>query len=159
MVISPMGPSLFPEQYSNVEPVRSSPARGHLQSPWREADLVLERAQLRLPRQPRRIGGREARVRAEEALDRVVVLLRQHRAGDIDDAAAGAHETRGAVEDRVLLLSADLEAAGPQTPFRIRVAAPGAGAGAGRVDEHAIRRAVEIGDRVGAAARRSDLDV
>src|SRR5215203_1890908 len=98
-------------------------------------------------------------MRAEEALHRVVVLLRQHRAGDVDDAAAGAHETRGAVEDRVLLLAADLEAAGAQAPFRIRVAAPGARAGAGRVDEHAIHRAVEIRHGIRRATRGADLDI
>ena len=72
----------------------------------------------------------------------------------------GLDEAGGAVEHRRLLLAADLEAAGAQAPLGVRVAPPGAAAGAGRVDERRRRSARRDPVTASArAARRADLDV
>ena len=51
------------------------------------------------------------------------------------------------------------ERARPHPPFGVRIAPPGAGAGAGRIDQHEVGAAGEIGERVLLAARRAHLHV
>ena len=71
----------------------------------------------------------------------------------------GFTQRGGAVEHRGLLLDALRQRAGPHAPFGVGVAPPGAGAGAGRVDQHQIDAAVEIGEQSSPPTRRADLDV
>ena len=89
----------------------------------------------------------------------VAVLLVEHRAGDVGDAAARLDQRHGAVEQRRLLLDPFGERARAHAPLGVGIAPPGAGAGAGRVDQHQIGAAGEIGKHVALAARRADLDV
>ena len=72
---------------------------------------------------------------------------------------AGLDQRHGAVEQRRLLLDPLGKRARADAPFGVGIAPPGAGAGAGRVDQHEIGAAREIGEHVGLAARRADLDV
>ncbi len=102
---------------------------------------------------------RETGVPVEEGRNRPVVLLRQDRARDVDDPPAGFDQRPRAIEHDGLFVAADIEAAGTQAPLGVRVAAPGADAGAGRVDHHAIDLAIEVRHRIGAGARRPDLHV
>ncbi len=95
----------------------------------------------------------------EEAAHLIAVLRGQHRAGHVGDAAAGLDQRRRAVEQAGLILDPLLERAGTHAPFGIGVAPPRSGAGAGRVDQHEIGLAVEIGEHVGRAARRADLHI
>ena len=74
----------------------------------------------------------------QEGAHLCAVFLVQHRAGDIGDPAAGLEQRHGAVEHFGLLLLALFERAGPHAPLGVRVAAPGAGAGAGRIDQHQV---------------------
>ena len=87
--------------------------------------------------------------RARKLLDLAVVLLRQHRAGDIGDPPARLDQRRGALQHRDLVLQPHFQRAGPHPPFGVGIAPPGAGAGARRVDQHEIGGAVNIGERVG----------
>ena len=64
-----------------------------------------------------------------------------------------------AVEQRRLLLHADLERARAHAPLGVGIAPPGADAGAGRVDQHPVGAAVEVGEHVADALRGEDLDV
>src|SRR5580692_4990144 len=77
-------------------------------------------------------------VAGHERGDPVLVLGPQDGARDIDDAPALLDETQRAFEGLVLILDALLERAGPDAPFGVGVAPPGARAGAGRVDQHEI---------------------
>ena len=58
-------------------------------------------------------------------------------------SAAARSSTRG------LLLDALLERARPHAPLGVGIAPPGAGAGAGRVDQHQVGAAGEIGEHIG----------
>ena len=71
----------------------------------------------------------------------------------------GFSRADGAVEDRCLILHALLQRAGPDPPLGIRIAPPGAGAGAGRVDQHQIDAAREVGEFVAHRARRAHLHI
>ena len=90
--------------------------------------------------------------RAEKAAHLVAVLLGQQRARHIGDAAARLDQRRGAVERGGLLLVAHLERAGAHPPLGVGIAPPGAGAGAGRVDQHQVGGAVAVGQQVLLAA-------
>ena len=79
----------------------------------------------------------------EEGGDAVLVLLRQHRAGDVDDAGRGRGELGGAVEHQILVLLPGGERVGAQAPLGVGTAAPGAGAGTGGIDEDQIDGALE----------------
>ena len=96
---------------------------------------------------------------AGEGPDLVAVLLRQHRTGDVGDAAARFDEACGAFEHGLLLLEALGERARANAPFGVRIAPPGAGAGARRVDQNEVGAAGEIGEYVGLASWRAHLDV
>ena len=65
----------------------------------------------------------------------------------------------GALERLGLLLDPHLQRAGPHPPFGVRIAPPGADAGAGRVDQHEVELAFEIGELVADGLRRPHLDV
>ncbi len=62
----------------------------------------------------------------------------QQRAGDIDEPPARPHQALRAVEDVGLERGQFGEVLGREAPFRVGIAPPGAGAGAGRVDQHAV---------------------
>src|SRR6185437_14570896 len=94
------------------------------------------RAPCRGNRERREVGGA-----GEEALDLRLVFLAQERAGGVDEPSAGRDEARGALDDAVLQLRQLGEVLLGEPPFCIRVAPPGAGAGARRVDEDALEAA------------------
>ena len=77
---------------------------------------------------------REVRMVRQEPGDLVAVLLRQHRAGDVDQPAAGLHERRRQRQHRALLVQALGKVGRLQPPLGVRPPAPGAAAGAGRID-------------------------
>ena len=52
-----------------------------------------------------------------------------------------------------------VERARPHPPLGVGIAPPGAGAGAGRVDQHEVDAAVEIGELVADGLRRAHLHV
>ena len=85
---------------------------------------------------------------ATKAADLLAVFLRQYRAGDVGDPAARLYQSGRAIEHFDLVLQPHLERAGAHPPFGVGVAPPGAGAGAGRVDQHEIGRGVDVGERV-----------
>src|SRR6185437_7943055 len=62
----------------------------------------------------------------------------QQRAGGIDEPAARLYEPRRAVDDFRLERHEPRELFRSQPPFRIGIAPPRAGTGAGRIDENAI---------------------
>ena len=66
------------------------------------------------------------------------VLVVEHRAGDVGDAAAGLHQRRRRDRAPRPDPSALGERAGPHAPFGIRIAPPRAGAGARRIDQHEV---------------------
>ncbi len=90
----------------------------------------------------------------EEGGDAIAVLLHQHRAGDGGDPAAGLDERGRAGERRILLFLAHDERVRPEAPLRIRRPPPGTAAGTGRIDQHEIGAAGEVGERVPPALRR-----
>src|SRR5262245_46852688 len=106
----------------------------------------------------RRHGG-EIPLAREECAHLLAVLLGEQRAGDIGDAAARLHQRGGALEYRRLLFLAQRERAGAYPPLGVGIAPPGADAGAGRIDEHEIGAASEIGERVARGARGAHLHV
>src|SRR3984957_12342310 len=83
-----------------------------------------------------RVDRQEVVVALEEGCDPVLVLGAQDGAGDIDDAPSPFDETQCAFERLVLILDALLERAGAYGPFGVGLSSPGAGAGAGRVDQN-----------------------
>ena len=95
---------------------------------------------------------------AEEGPDRLVVLLGQHRAGDVGDAPARLHQLGGPGQHLGLILDALGQRAGAHAPFCIGIAPPGAGAGAGRIDQDEIGLAGDVRQRL-VAARARDADV
>src|SRR6185369_1726092 len=102
--------------------------------------------------------GKIRMTRSEGAnLDRV--LLIEHRTGDVDDAATCLHQRRGAVEDLGLLLLPLLQGAGAHAPFGIRIAPPGASAGARRVDQHKVATASKVVDLAADRLRCAHLHV
>ena len=68
-------------------------------------------------------------------------------------------ETQRAFERLVLILDALLERAGAHTPFGVGVAPPGAGARAGRIDQHEIAASFKIGEHVRLPPRGPHLDI
>ncbi|BAQ45288.1 conserved hypothetical protein [Methylobacterium aquaticum] len=143
----------------DVEAVGAGPLRAHLDPVGGAAHPLGDGR--------RQVEGAEREVVAtrRQPRHRRVVLLRQERAGDVDDPPAWPRQARRPVEHRLLLGDAGREAAGAQAPLGVRVAPPGAGAGAGRVDQHEVGAAVEVGHHVGpariapsrAATRRAHL--
>ena len=73
--------------------------------------------------------------------------------------AAALNERRTDREHMPLLPGEALQPIGRQPPARFGIAAPSAGAGAGRIDQHEVGAAGEVGDRIALAAGRADLDV
>ncbi len=84
----------------------------------------------------------------EKGRDARVILIRQHRAGDIGDAPATFHQPARAGKHRILLGHALIERAGADAPFCIRVAPPHAHTRAGRIDQREIELSVEIGNGI-----------
>src|SRR6516165_7446478 len=95
----------------------------------------------------------------EEASRLGIVLLLQHGAGDIGDSSARFERGHSAVEDFGLLLLTLFQRARPHSPFGIGVAAPGADAGARRIDQHEVHSSGEIADFVADGLWRANLDV
>ena len=83
----------------------------------------------------------EIRMRSEERVDLRLVLLAEQRAGGVDQAAAGFHQAPGAVEDVALDLDQFIQILLREFPLGVGVAAPGAGARTGRIDQHAVEAA------------------
>src|SRR5918993_1985596 len=146
-------------QHGHVEAVRSGFQGRHLESVRSRPHGVLQEAEA--CRVQDLIGWErgKAAMLFREGGERVVVLLRQDRACDVHDAAAGLRQGGRPVEDRGLLLAPHLKASWPQAPFGVRIAPPGADAGAGRVHQNAVDPAVEIQHRVGPGAGGADLDI
>ena len=103
-------------------------------------------ADARGPRLPPGQRGKVRMVRQEPG-HLVAILLRQHRAGGIDEPAAGFDHRRRRLEDGALLGLALGQVGGFQPPLGIRPPPPGAAARAGRVDEHAVESGAERGHR------------
>ena len=87
--------------------------------------------------------------RAMKAADLLAVFRRQHRAGDVGDPPARLDQRGGAIEHLDLVLQPHLERARAHPPFGVGIAPPGAGAGAGRVDQHQIGGGLDIAERIG----------
>src|SRR5688572_7022268 len=99
---------------------------------------------------------------AAERFDLVDALAGQDRADGIDELAVRPHMLRRLAQQRRLRYAIGLELRGGQAPFRIRLAAPGAGPAARRIDQHAVEGAerrrvlgaeLQPLDDAGAAAR------
>ena len=95
----------------------------------------------------------------EETAHLRAVFLVQYRTGHVSNAPTGFEQGHGAVEDFRLLLLALFERAGPHAPLGVRIAPPGAGAGAGRVDQHQIAARGKVGDFAADRFRRAHLHV
>ena len=93
--------------------------------------------------------GSPARVAGGEGGGARLVLAGEQRAGGVDQTAAGLRPGGGRVEDGVLERRVAGELLGRQPPLALGLAAPGAGARAGGVDEH------QVADRL----QRRDLGV
>src|SRR6185436_10931357 len=87
------------------------------------------------------IGRAERWVSGCERRDLVRVLLGEYRAGDVGQPSARLHEAAGVGKDRLLLGDARLQLPAGQPPLGVRPPAPGAGARAGRVDQHEVELA------------------
>ncbi len=74
----------------------------------------------------------------EEVHDLSLVLLEQHGAGSVDHTPVFANQRRGGIEDGGLARDQLGEVSLGQALPCVGVAAPHAGAGAGRIDEHAV---------------------
>ena len=72
-------------------------------------------------------------------------FLVEQRAGDVDQPPAGADERLGDIEQVPLERGKPIQRSGVEPPPRLGIAAPGAGSGARRVDQHGIRPAVPGG--------------
>ena len=90
---------------------------------------------------------REFRMARDEGADLLAVFRRQHRAGDVGDPAARLDQRGGAIKHLGLVLQPHLERARAHPPFGVGVAPPGAGARAGRVDQHEIGGCPDVGER------------
>lgn len=73
-----------------------------------------------------------------EGFDLPVVFLWQHRAGDVDQLTAGPDIGSSLSQRLLLLFDPLLQIAVGQPPFGIGPAPPGAGAGAGGIDQHLV---------------------
>ena len=95
----------------------------------------------------------------KKGLDLGAVLLFQHRTGDIANTSAGFDERDGAIENFNLLLPTLFQSPRPHAPFGIGVATPGAGAGAGRIDQHQVHAARQVVDFPPTDFGSADLDI
>ena len=95
----------------------------------------------------------------QKCADLIAILRVQHRASDVHDATAWLDQRGGAVEHGRLLLEPHRERAGTHAPLGIGIAPPCSDAGAGRVDEHEVSAAGEIGELSTYGFRRADLHV
>src|ERR1051326_6173705 len=104
-------------------------------------------------------------MRVEESFGLHLVLLAQQGAGRVDQAAAGIHEPRRAVEDRALALDEFGEVLRRAAPFGIGVAAPAADTETGRIDKHAVEAAllsfggVMLDPEIALARQHAALDI
>src|SRR5262249_1020738 len=88
-----------------------------------------------------------------------VVLRREHRTGDVSDAAIRLGEARGRVEQGRLVLYSFGERAGPHAPFGIGVPTPHPGASARRIHQNKVHFRFEIGEYWSFSFRCANLDV
>ena len=105
----------------------------------------------------------------EEASNLVRALLRQDRAGDVDQPSARLHQRCGEIEQARCSACRFGDIVRPEAPFRIRPAPPDARARAGRIDQHDVEARARArqcrpspagaparcGRRLASAARRS----
>src|SRR5260221_2883937 len=80
----------------------------------------------------------EIRRGGAKTLGLLLVLLAQERAGGLDKPPPGCDEAGGAFDDAVLQLGQLDDVVLREAPFGVGVTAPGAGAGAWRIDEDAV---------------------
>src|SRR5215831_12798496 len=85
----------------------------------------------------------------QEGGDPIAVLLWQHRAGGVDEAATWFNQPRRGLEQRRLLLLALGEVGGPQPPLGIGSAAPSTRAGARGVNKDEVEPRPEGSQRGG----------
>jgi len=100
-------------------------------------------------REPRG-GGFEAKVgrAGEESADEIPILFGGEGAGGIDEEAAGAQEGGDVVQYSTLQFSEFGEGARVEAPAQVGPTAEGSEAGAGGVDEDAVKRDREKGERL-----------
>ena len=104
-----------------------------------------------------RVDRQEIVVALKKGGDPVLVLGSQNGASDIDDASAPLDEAQRAFERLVLILDALLEGAGPDAPFGVGVAPPGAGARAWRRSIPSVKQASPPVASIAAAERAATL--
>ena len=84
-----------------------------------------------------RLGG-PALVRGQEALDLIRALLIEQRTDDVGQRPARLDQGRGQIEQPRLQIGQRVEPRVGQPPARLRIAPPGAGARARRIDQHVV---------------------
>jgi hypothetical protein len=104
-----------------------------------------------------RIDRQEIVVPAHERSNPILVLGSQNGASDMDDPSAPLDEAQRAFERLVLILDALLEGAGPDAPFGVGVAPPGAGARAWRRSIPSVKQASPPVASIAAAERAATL--
>jgi hypothetical protein len=152
-------PPSHPRQGRNIEAVRAGRSRAQAEAGAKRGLMLSEGGQAGRIRLRLRVDRQAIVVAGHERGDPVLVLGPQHGAGDIDDASALLDEAQRAFQRFVLILDALFERPGAHAPFGVRIAAPGAGAGAGRVDQHQIAASLEVAEHVRLTPRRSHLDI
>ena len=80
----------------------------------------------------------EIGVMGEKGGHLILILLSEQRASSVDQTPADANQSRGLVQDRGLLGHEFGEILLTQAPPRVRVTPPGAGSGAGCVDQNSV---------------------
>ncbi len=88
-----------------------------------------------------------------------LVLLGEQRTGSVDQTSAGANQGRGLIEDRRLLGQKFGKVGLGEAQPRVGIAPPGAGAGAGRIDQHAVEGVGAALDPLVAGFQQVALDV
>src|SRR3984893_5331849 len=96
---------------------------------------------------------------AKNRRERVFVFFAQNRTGYVKNPAARLDETRGLFQGPVLLRDTDRQGARSYPPLCVRIAPPGARAGAWRIDENKIAAPFETSEHIVFPARRMQLNV
>src|SRR5262245_34050045 len=95
----------------------------------------------------------------DECRNLATVLFLQHRTRDVGNAPAALQKRHRTIEHLDLIPDSNLERARSYPPLRIRIATPGSGARARRIDHDEIATASEITQAVVIALRRAHLDI